>query len=396
MLKTAATVKLIIRWLIGQVSIIGIVLVGLLLSSCAVPVAYGPYYQPIYPEKSKYVWVPHDIEGAGPPASLRMRSGLCFMGLRANADEENFTLSWTQEELGKKCRIKVHGKSLELKDLDTNRHRVVSTFRRVFVGVGPGLDINQVVDLVSMIPGFAAVPESEQRYTLSLFFARQFNGSLPDKTRIQLPDIAIGDRIITPPPLQLERHKNALKRRDDYVPNVGQKVTGSALLSEFAGGVSGSVVIWHEENSLLRLATSFVGTPDSHYGNVRKKDVSEILGRIYVEVLGDKPVRLTDGRVTWNVPDDKQDHLVPVGKSKWILEMYTTTNLSERLDHLPDYSQPNKTFSDSFRDFVVVIPGYQPKRFNVTLPHVTANEHEWPIQPIVFEYRTGGVGVGGL
>ena len=397
MLKTLTRPTREIRWLIDKAPVTGtIVFVTLLIVACAVPVAYGPYYQPIYPEKSEYVWVPRDTEGAGPPASLRMRSGLCFMGLRAETDKENFTLSWTQEEPGERCQIKVHGNSLLFKDLATDHQWVVGTFRRVFVGFEPGLNIGQTVDIESMIPGFAAVPASERRYTLSIILSRQFTGPLPDTARIQLPDIATGERIITPPVLQLQRHRNELMHKDDYVPIDGRKLGKATLLSEFAGGSSDSVYIWHEENSLLRLAASFTGTPDSHDGYVRKNNVSEIIGRVYIEVLGDQPVRLTDGQVAWNVAGDKQDHLVPVSNSRWILEMYTTTNLSERIDHLPDYWQPDKTYSDLLRDYVVVIPGYQPKRFSVMLPHVFANEHEWPIMPIVFEYRHGSVGIGGL
>jgi hypothetical protein len=324
-----------------------------------------------------------------------MRFGPCFMGLRAKADEENFTLSWSQEEYGNKCRIKVHGNSLELHDFDNDSHRIVSTFRRVFIGSGPDLNIHQGVDLASIIPGFAAVPASERRYTLALFVSRAFKGSLPATTRIQLPDIVIGDRIITPPPLHLERHNTALAPRDDYVPNVGQKVAGSTLSNEFIGRIGGSLVIWHEENSLFRLAASFVGTPYSYdYDSFEtKKDESQIFGNIYVEVLGDRSVRLTDAQIAWYVPGDKQDHLVPVSKSKWQLNMYTTVDLAERLDHLPDYSQSDTTFSDHRRDFVVVIPGYRPERFSIKLPLVTVNEHEWPLQPIMFEYKTGDVGV---
>lgn len=379
-----------------QASVIGIALAGLLLSACAVPVAYGPYYEPVYPETSRYAWVPRDMEGAGPPASLRMRSGSCFMRLRASADAENFTLSWTQEEPGNSCRIEVQGNSLEIVDPDTGRRRVVRSFRRVFTGSGPGLDINQAVDPASITSGFAAVPAAEQRYTLSLTLARRFNGPLPDTARIQLPDMAIGDRVITPPPLQLLRHRNALQQRDDYLPDVGQKVAESTILSDFSGGSSGPVVIWHEEDSLVRFAASFAGTPDSYDGNTRNKDIPEISGRLYVEVPGDSPVRLMDERVAWLVPGDTQQVLVPVGRSSWRLEMYTTADLSERLDHLPDYWQPGKTFRDHLRDFVVVIPGYQPVRFSLTLPQVTASGHEWPVRPVEFEYRTGGVGFGGL
>jgi hypothetical protein len=85
-----------------------------------------------------------------------------------------------------------------------------------------------------------------------------------------------------------------------------------------------------------------------------------------------------------------------VSRSKWALEMYTTADISERLEHFVDYWQENKIFQDDNRESVIVIPGYQPKRLRVTLPQVDVNGHQWPIQPINFEYKPGGVGFGGL
>ena len=97
MLKTVAMANLKFRWLIDQISIVGkIVLTGLLLASCVVPVPYGAYYYPTYPEKSRYVWVMRNNEGTGAPEELRIRSDGCFMGLRAIADEENFADYWQQ------------------------------------------------------------------------------------------------------------------------------------------------------------------------------------------------------------------------------------------------------------------------------------------------------------
>jgi hypothetical protein len=325
-----------------------------------------------------------------------MRFGGCYMALRAKADDENFTLSWWQEEYGDDCRIKVHGNSLELHDLDTDNQSEVSIFRRVFLTSGPDLDIHQPVDLVSLIPGFAAVPAAERRYTLSLFVKRVFQGSLPNSARIQLPDIIIGDRVITPPPLQLKRRHEMLSWWDEYISDGDQNVAESTWLSEFGENVQGSEVIWYEEKSLVRLASDITGRPFAYseedpYKKI--KDKSEVHGRIFIEVLGDQTIRLTDGQVSWHVPGDTQDHLIPVNHSKWKLKMYTTADLSERLNHFSDYSETDNSFEDSHRDFVVVIPGYKPQRFKVLLPRTTVNEHEWPLKPILFEYKPGGVGV---
>jgi hypothetical protein len=398
MFRPIAMVNLRIRWLIDQVSIIGTIpLIGLLLASCAVPVPHGAYYQPIYPEKSQYVWIKRDKEGAGPPAELRMQSHGCFLGLRANADEESFTFSWSQQEPGKanKCRIHVASQPLVLEDLDSGSRKDISTFRRVFRGTGPALDLDRTVNLDSVIPGFAAVLASSRRYTLSILLKRKFEGSLPAVSRIQLPKISIAGRVVKPPALNLNRHANLLSPKDDYLPEAGLRVKDTALLAEF-GGAFGPLVIWHEEASLVRLGATFWGTPDSYDGNVRNKNVSQILGRIYIEILGGEPIHLEEGRVSWYAPGDNTQQFIPVSRSKWALEMYTTANISERLEHFADYWQQNKIFKDGTREFVIVIPGYQPKRFRVTLPHVDVNGHEWSIQPIIFEFKSGGVGFGGL
>ncbi len=120
------------------------------------------------------------------------------------------------------------------------------------------------------------------------------------------------------------------------------------------------------------------------------------MGRIYVEVFSDEAIRLTDGRVAWNVPDDKQDELVHMDNSKWELRMYTTADLSERLDHCSDYRKPNKTFNDWSATFLMVIPNYQPKRLRLTLPPTNVNGIYWPVRQIDFEYKSGGVGAIGL
>ena len=398
MLRTVTRVNLKTRWLIDQVFIIGVIaLIGLFFASCIVPVSYGTYYHPIYPEKSQDVWIMRENEGTGPPALLRMRSQGCFMGLRANADEENFVLSWSQQESGKanKCRIHVNSGPVVLEDLDNGSQRAISIFRRVFRAFGPGLDLDQEVNLGSLIQGFAAVPASERRYTLSIFLKRNFKGSLPEASRIQLPEISIAGRAIKIPPLNLKRHADVLSHTDDYLPDTGRRVQDATLLAEF-GESSGPLVIWHEEASMVRFGATFRGASDSYEGNVRNKDVSEIWGRIYIEILGDEPIHLGKAGVNWYVPGDNTQIFIPVSRSKWALEMYTTADISERLEHFVDYWQENKIFQDDNRESVIVIPGYQPKRLRVTLPQVDVNGHQWPIQPINFEYKPGGVGFGGL
>lgn len=116
------------------------------------------------------------------------------MSLRAQENGENVVLAWTHEELPHpgeiKCRFHVHDKPLQIEDLDTGDIFNFTVLQRSFQ-IGPGLDINQEINLVSMIPGFEAVPASERRYALSIKLERNIQGELPDKVQVQLPDVQL-------------------------------------------------------------------------------------------------------------------------------------------------------------------------------------------------------------
>lgn len=84
--------------------------------------------------------------------------------------------------------------------------------------------------------------------------------------------------------------------------------------------------------------------------------------------------------------------------------MYPTTDYAELPKHFlapilnpynPNYENPSyiEQYDDWPRQFVFSIPNYQPKRIRVTLPPITANGKLWPIEPIEFHYKSGGVGL---
>lgn len=373
-----------IPWSLGQVSLVGVLIaLSLLLVSCA-PVSYGPHYRPIYPEGSIYGWK------GQPPSTLTIGSGGgCYIDLHAGSDEEKFWLTWTQREhtlWGKRCRLHVHEGPLVLEDLDTGNLVEIRIFTRKFRD-GPALDVNKMVDLPTLLPGFAAVPKSEKRYVLSIELERKFDSSLPKEARIQLPDIQLGDRCIQLPPLILKQYEKGGKGWW-YAP-VSERKT--LQIKRSRAGIRGYYLfkpadIWYEEETVVRVSSGFRGWSIN-------KDESKITGEIYFEFLVDEPVRLADDRVAWLVQGDRKDEFLPLPKSKWVLRFYTTVNLAERVDHLPDHWEPRKTYDDWRQEFCFTIRSHPPSRFRVTLPPIDANGDEWPIQPIEFEYRPGGFAI---
>ena len=128
---------------------------------------------------------------------------ICFDGFFCGEDLIiSLTLSEPESRGKKRCRIKVEGKSLTISDLDTEDQLTIGLFRRVHLGAA--IDINQTIDLASLIPGFAAASASERQYRISFQTLREFHGPLPESISIQLPDFFVGDRLIKSPPLELK------------------------------------------------------------------------------------------------------------------------------------------------------------------------------------------------
>ena len=372
----------------GVVSVAGVTAaLSLLLSSCG-SLPSGPSYEPVYPEKPGYVWTYRSKAG---DKVLRMRSGSCFMEFRADFDGKDFSLSWAQEDSQVKgkpqCRINVQKGPVVVRNLDTGERSDIKVFQRSLL-FGPGFDIRQPVDLAAQIPGFAAVPKPKRRYALELKVERKIRGALPDKVEIQLPAIALAGRRIEVPRLRLTRYERSGEGWW-YAPVSGARQTEPAGRSLGEGQqVFKPADTWFEEPSRLRVSAVFRGNPfiwDPDF--TKNKGMSEVYGEIYVEVLGDEPVRLTADRVGWRFSGEAADEFLPVPKSRWRLRRYTTADLAERLDHLQDFSSPGKPYDDSRRDFRVVMPDFHPRRLTVTLPEVDASGHPWPIQPITFEYK---------
>lgn len=347
--------------------------------------SFGESFQPVYPEKPQVSWIIRH----GPLADkLRLKLGPCFMMVWADVVDGDFRLSWVQEDHpGGQCQI--HGKDepLIVEDLTHHKRMDITTFTRVLL-VNVGFDISKKVDLQALIRGFASIPVSQQRYTLSLHFRREFNHALLNSSDIQLPDIFIGDRRVQLPVLRLKRYK----RSGDgwwYVPVSDENISGIRGIgpSLFGGGSRSfkPADVWHEVDSVARFGAVFRGVPYTYNDDwTHNEDHSEIYGQIFVEVFGGKTIHYQGEGAFWSAPGDEIPKPVSVEKSKWELKRYTTNSISDRLDHLQDYFK-NRHFVDRARKFWFEIPDYQPKHIKITLPQVEGSGHPWPILPIEFK-----------
>jgi len=413
-----------------------LIFVAMLISACATPVIQGPYYQPVYPGTSgghkpnDRAWIPSGGKSGSPANTLRMRddSGECFLELAAMADEANFQLLWTQEKFGRnritgqqRCEeLQIGSDPVVIDDLDSGQRMSIRRFNRRFFVSPPLLNakLSETVDLAALIPGFAAVPAEERWYTLSISFKREFEGKLPERVTIQLSPILVAGRSINLPPLVLQRKDVPSTNIRAYVPLSYKEIPYTTAFKEFgeppgaasfrgAFGMmfSSGVYVWHEQEE-LRLAAGFMGRDDKlhiefdkEFGGTGKPFIS---GEIYVEVLSGSAIRLQDNHVLWQQTPGDVTPVVIVPRARWGLSMYPTTDYAELPKHFlatvtnprhPDYGNSFQ-YDDWLRQFVFSIPNYQPKRIRVTLPPITANGKLWPIEPIEFHYKSGGVGLG--
>jgi hypothetical protein len=409
-----------------------LIFVAMVLSACATPVIQGSYYLPVYPGTSgehkpnDSAWIPSGGKSGSPTNRLRMRddTGNCYLELTAMADEANFLLRWTLEKnhrnriTGQSCEeLQIGSDPVVIEDLDSGQRMSIRRFNRSFL-FPPALNakLSETVDMAALIPGFAEVPAAERWYTLSISFRREFKGKLPERVTIQLPPILVAGRSIQLLPLDLQRKDVPSTNIRAYVPLSYKEIPYTTALKEFgeppgAASFRGplgmmfspGIYVWHEQEE-LRLAAGFMGREDDLYIEYDKKSGGTgnpfISGEIYAEVLSGSNIRLQDNHVLWQqTPGDVTP--VAITPSRWRLSMYPTTDYAELPKHFlanpynPNYENPShiEQYDDWQRQFIFSIPNYQPKRIRVTLPPITANGKLWPIEPIEFHYKAGGVGL---
>lgn len=146
---------------------VGLVCLAVLVASCAVPVAYGPYYHPTYQGLAEEARIAPPGKSPTPPSVLWIEPGnrQCRFVLWADADEADLVLSWSiwygiriKESLPCKVIDTPLDAPLLIQDLDTGQKISVRRLRMVerHRFGAPHLDIRQEVDLASLIPGFSS------------------------------------------------------------------------------------------------------------------------------------------------------------------------------------------------------------------------------------------------
>lgn len=373
-----------------------LITVSVLLVACPIPLPYESTYCPIYPEKSPYVRTIKS-SSAGPEDRIRLGAYKCFMTLRIKPDGNNLIMVWNAGSPINVCQIDIDQSPVIIEDLDDIKTIKNSIFYRIFPIHSLVFNVDQKVDLVSLLPGFASVPKSDRRYTLSLELHRKIDGPPPETTLIQLSQISIGSKVIKLEPLEFRLGKGLFSGgkgyKNHYLLTTGKEVPEDSVLRKNAYHLYDNVQVWQEVDSKARFSAKLF----AQWGHDKEKDkdVSNLWCKIFIEILGDEIVQFMKPQFTWQLPPEKEEERITQDLLNWELQMYTTTYLTEKFDHFPSDSQQNKYFEKD-RTLLMVIPNFQPKRIRVTLPPIKANGQGWPLRPIDFVYTKGGVGLGSL
>ncbi len=374
-------------------------LVALVLGGCVLPAPHGPYYLPIYPDmdesKPGSGWLPSSGKAGGSSNRLRIGLGMpCHMEISALSDTSNFLLSWRFERRitpNRECVYEVGPQPLVLEDIDTGRQYAVTSVRRIFVSVTkPELILSH--DLSPEIPAMRDLAADQRTYTVSLPLRHEFKGKLPEVVTVQLPEIKVGDVSIQLPALNLKKVESGGNIRA-YLPVDAMPLTNTDAIRDFGmradsfstrgsfASFNPGVSLWYGKKGLVRIATSFSGRDDPSppfWVN------PFIWGEIHIQVLSDSRIRLLNPHVQWNQGPGADDRaMIQIDPSRWRLTMYATTPN----DALQFKGGPHDTH------FIATLPAVQPRHVRAILPALSDASHAWPIQPIHFEYRDGGMGV---
>jgi hypothetical protein len=373
-------------------------LVALVLGGCVLPAPHGPYYQPIYPDMDESRpgsgWLPSSGKAGGSSNRLRIGLGMpCHMEISALSDTSNFLLSWRFERRitpNRECVYQVGPQPLVLEDIDAGRQYNVTSVRRIFPVTKPTLKLSH--DESIEVPDLVNLPVQQRTYTISLPLKHEFKGKLPEAVAVQLPEVRVGDVSIQPPVLNLKKFESGGNVRA-YLPVDALPLTNTNAIRDFgmradAFSTRGSlasfnpgVSLWYEKNGLVRIATSFSGRDDPSppfWVN------PFIWGEIHIQVLSDSRISLPNPRVQWSQgPEVRDKATIQIDPSRWQLTMYATTPN----DELQFHGGPHDTH------FIATLPTAQPRHVRAILPSLSNASQTWPIKPIQFEYRDGGLGV---
>ena len=318
------------------------------------------------------------------------------MEVSATADEENFLLAWRFSCAAQLCDVQMANRPLLVEELDNGKQASVETVRRIFQNSGPQVDLSR--GLAASIPVFAEVPADQRRYTVSIPLRYDFDGPLPERVRIQLPPVTVGEQSIPLPPLELLKQETGRKIRA-YVPADYQALSRTTAFSDFVGasaavsttGTFGSFTapsyLWFERKGEVMLTASFMGRDDPAPPFWKTPFIA---GEIKALILSDRKFKLNENSITWQQTTGERPAVkVPVksGGRNGNLSMYTTRPHDKATLHYPD----GTVVDDQL--FLALVPKWRPKKARITFPEVVLEGRPLRLKPVEFEYRQGGVGM---
>lgn len=377
-------------------------LLAICIQACAVPVANGPFYQPLAPlhvgADGKGAWLAPSGKSGRPDDRLRVGlDSTNFMEISATADEDNFLLSFRFSCGLKACKLKMGEDPIVITDLETNQTYSLQTVRRIFGFSKPKVALEK--GLVSQIAGFKNLPPEQQRYTVSLPVRLEYPGVLPDKVTLQLPPMNLGYDTLSLPPLVLSRAVPG-KSMSAYVPQVFSKLSRTQAYSRFVGspvtssshGTFGAyfpaVYQWHEVPGRIAVAAEFMGRDDDAWKSVGKPFIG---GDIRVLVLSGEKLTLSHPSVLWSQagsPNDTQEVPISNARHEGNLSMYTT-----KLGDQTEWTLSSGQVPDN-PHFLAVQEKLASRHVRITMPPIWLGGEPLPSQPIEFKYVSGSIGLG--
>lgn len=372
------------------------------LPGCAVPVANGPFYQPLAPlyieSDGKGVW--HAPSGKNGRPTDRLRVGLDttnFMEVSATADEDNFLMSFRFSCGMRVCKFNMGNSPILIEDLETNQTYSLPTVRRIFHFFKPKVNLEMGLD--TQIAGFKDLPSTQRRYTVSFPIRLEYPGALPNKVTLQLPSINLGNDALFIPPLVLNRTVPG-KGMSAYAPQTFSKLSRTQAYSGFVGSpvtastygtfgtYSPAVYQWHEVQGRIAVAAEFMGRDDDTWKSFGKPFIG---GEIRMLVLSGEKLTLSHQSIQWSDTESQNDtQMVPISNAAHDgnLSMYTSA-----LGHQTEWILSNGAVNDTLH-FLAVQEKLASKHVRVTMPSIWLGGKQLPSQPIEFKYVSGSIGLG--
>lgn len=314
------------------------------------------------------------------------------MEVQAIPADSDLLLSWDLETYGTNrdaCNYVIGNAPLSIEDAKTGkRHGPEAVYRIFSAPFRPELDFGS--GMQSFSPAFAKLPAGQQTYTVAIPLRLNFDEKIPAAISIKLPDILVGKDQVSLPVLNLKKVETGGNIKA-YVPaaplpmtNV-ESITGFGMsanyhrtrgaMAVFHAGAS----LWYDKRGEIRVASSFSGRDDV---KTSKTITPQIWGDVLINLVAGKGIRLADSRVVWITAEGKKI-IQQVDPNKLGLAAYRT-RLTDTVRLSDETLGPR---------FIARFPDFHPERLTLSLPRLEVNGHVYPIKPVEFAYKPGGLGL---